>query len=177
MGIIGYLIIAFFMFCIIGAKISEDLERERKKKERREAREEKYRRKQLERQYRYDRWQRLRGEFDELKKTDQFRRWKNEEYICQGKKCAWCKKPIGLHTQYTHVDHIAPLFYGGDNSASNLVLTCSSCNKAKGYKTRGYNDSWEGDKYNRTGHNAKPSWITPNKYDDELDGAQKFVNT
>lgn len=162
-------ILALFMLVGIIVKILDDVERERKKKERREAREERYHKKQLERQRRYDRWHRLRDEFDELKKTDQFRRWKNEEYICQNKKCAWCKNLIGLHTQYTHVDHIVPLFYGGDNSASNLVLTCSSCNKAKGYKTYGYNDSWEGDKNNRTGRNTKPSWITPNKYDDELD--------
>ena len=150
-------------------KIQEDRERERKKKERKEAREERYRRKQLERQLRYDRWQKLRHEFNELKETSQFRRWKSEQYLCQEKKCAWCKKPIGLHTQYTHVDHIVPLFYEGDNSASNLVLTCSGCNKTKCYKTYGYNDSWDGDN-NRTGRNAKPSWITPNKYDEELDG-------
>lgn len=168
MEIIGYLIIAFFMFCGIGSKISEECERARKEKER----EERYRKRQL----RYSRWQRLRHEFDELKKTDQFKRWKNEEYVCQDKKCAWCKNPIGLHTHYTHVDHVVPLFCGGDNSASNLVLTCSSCNKAKGYKTYGYNDSWESDKHNGIGYNAKPSWIAPNKYDDELDKMQGFDN-
>lgn len=171
MEVFLYIILAIFMVGGIVGKIQEDRERERKKKERREAREERYRKKQLEKQLRYDRWQRLRHEFDEAKTTDQFRRWKNEQYLCQDKKCAWCKKPIGLHTQYTHVDHVVPLFYGGDNSASNLVLTCSSCNKAKGYKTYGYNDSWEGDKNNRVGRNAKPSWIKANKYDDELDRA------
>ena len=156
--------------------IGGEIEKEREKERRRKAREEKYRRRQLERQMRYAQWQRLRHEFDELKKTEEFRRWKNEEYLCQDKKCAWCKRPIGLHTQYTHVDHIEPLFYGGDNSASNLVLTCSACNKAKGYKTRGYNDNWDGDKYNRVGRNARPSWIAVNKYDDELDGSGSHLD-
>lgn len=165
-----YVLLAIF-FCVgMIAEFGSRKEKERKRK----AREEKYRIKQLEKEMRYARWQKLRHEFDELKETDQFKRWKNEEYICQDKRCAWCKKPIGLHTQYTCVDHVVPLFYGGDNSASNLVLSCSSCNKAKGYKTYGYNDSWEGDKYSRTGHNTKPSWIKPNKYDDELGRASEL---
>ena len=169
-----YILLAIFLCVGAVAEFGSRREEERKRKERREAREEKYRRRQLEKEVRYARWQKLRHEFDELKETDQFKRWKNEQYLCQDKRCAWCKKPIGLHTQYTHVDHIVPLFYGGDNSASNLVLSCSDCNKAKGYKTYGYNDSWEGDKYNRTGHNTKPSWIKPNKYDDELDRASEL---
>lgn len=32
------------------------------------------------------------------------------------------------------IDHLLPLLKGGDDSIDNLVLSCRSCNRAKGYK-------------------------------------------
>lgn len=111
----------------------------------------------------YERWKALRKEFEELKQTELFKQWKEEQYYhCQNKKCAWCRRYIDIHKPYTHVDHIKPLIADGDNSLSNLVLTCSRCNRTKGTKAKGYNNSM-----NKGYSNSKPYWIKPNKYEDE----------
>ncbi|MBR3138555.1 HNH endonuclease [Candidatus Saccharibacteria bacterium] len=119
----------------------------------------------------FEGWKALRDEFEELKKTDLFRKWKEEEYICQDKKCAWCKRYINIHLPCTHTDHIKPLITNGDNSLSNLVLTCSRCNRIKGTKGRGYNSTM-----NKEYYNAKPSWIKPNKYaEEELSDSYEYL--
>lgn len=46
----------------------------------------------------------------------------------QGGKCSYCRKTL----KKWHVDHIHPLSKGGDNSRSNLQITCQTCNLKKG---------------------------------------------
>ena len=91
--------------------------------------------------------------------------WKKEQYTCQEKKCAWCKKFIKLYDLRTHIDHVKPLIFDGDNSLDNLVITCADCNKNKGTKGKGFNSAMDGGKLN-----AVPWWIKPNKYACEDDG-------
>ena len=43
-------------------------------------------------------------------------------------RCWWCGKPFG---QDYHVDHRIPLSRGGSDDASNLVITCPTCNIEK----------------------------------------------
>lgn len=148
---------AIFMSIIIWADISSSIEKEHKKKERAQLREEKYKKRQVE----IDCWKEKRNSYAELRQTDNFKKWKLEQYSCQNGRCAWCKRPISLHSQYTHVDHINPLYKGGTNNADNLVLACSYCNKRKGDRQYGYNDERNGRAYN-----SKPTWIKPNKYED-----------
>lgn len=41
--------------------------------------------------------------------------------------CAYCG------SGWEHVDHIVPLYLGGDNTMTNLVPACMKCNASKGY--------------------------------------------
>jgi 5-methylcytosine-specific restriction endonuclease McrA len=36
--------------------------------------------------------------------------------------------------RYCHIDHVIPMSRGGSDDLSNLVLSCSTCNEAKGAK-------------------------------------------
>ncbi len=46
----------------------------------------------------------------------------------QNFKCAFCKEPIDGQS---HVDHIIPFTYVGDELEDNLQMLCSHCNQAK----------------------------------------------
>lgn len=52
-------------------------------------------------------------------------------YELQKGKCACCSKPLGGDF---HMDHIVPLFLGGEHSDSNIQLLRSTCNLKKGAK-------------------------------------------
>ena len=55
-----------------------------------------------------------------------------EMYEAQDGLCAWCEMPtFGKY----HVDHFVPIVKGGDNSVSNLCVTCPTCNMRKHAKT------------------------------------------
>jgi len=45
-------------------------------------------------------------------------------------KCAYCDKP--LTTDSATIDHILPKFKGGHNIKSNMLCSCSKCNRSKG---------------------------------------------
>ena len=45
-------------------------------------------------------------------------------------KCAYCNKE--LDTKSATVDHIVPKFKGGHNVKSNMICSCSKCNRSKG---------------------------------------------
>ena len=45
-------------------------------------------------------------------------------------KCAYCNKE--LDTKSATIDHIVPKFKGGHNVKSNMVCSCSKCNRSKG---------------------------------------------
>ena len=45
-------------------------------------------------------------------------------------KCAYCDKE--LDTKSATVDHIVPKFKGGHNVKSNMICSCSKCNRSKG---------------------------------------------
>ena len=107
---------------------------------------------------RIERWKRKRAEFEEQKKSDFFKDWKREQFYCQNKQCAWCRKPIDIHSPDTHVDHIKPLLWWGTNEYSNLLLACKECNEKKADSTVG----WAGGK-GIPGENSKPTWIKPNR--------------
>ncbi len=166
MEVVGCFILVVILFLVaVMSKISFLKWQKRKKEWKRKP----YRDFKAENKARYERWWRLRYEFEELKKSERFKKWKREQWICQKKRCAWCKRLIGLNTPYTHVDHVVPLFYGGTNATNNLVLTCSRCNKTKGFKTRGYNNKENGSGKERKGGNKKPNWIRENRYNKGLD--------
>ena len=45
-------------------------------------------------------------------------------------KCAYCDKELDPKT--ATIDHILPKFKGGHNVKSNMLCSCSSCNRSKG---------------------------------------------
>ncbi len=68
----------------------------------------------------------------EWKKTDSFRRWKRKQFLKQGGLCWYCD--CYLPFTRVNVEHKTAISLGGKNNKNNLVLACSSCNKAKGSK-------------------------------------------
>lgn len=50
------------------------------------------------------------------------------QYIKQGKVCAYCKEQC---QELPDPEHVVPLSRGGDNSMSNIVAACRSCNQDK----------------------------------------------
>jgi 5-methylcytosine-specific restriction endonuclease McrA len=52
-----------------------------------------------------------------------------------GHKCVYCgatKESSGTHL---HLDHLTPKHFGGEDVATNLVLSCRSCNSRRQDKT------------------------------------------
>ena len=45
-------------------------------------------------------------------------------------KCAYCDKDLDEKT--ATIDHIVPKFKGGHNVKSNMICSCSKCNRSKG---------------------------------------------
>ena len=45
-------------------------------------------------------------------------------------KCAYCDKE--LDTKSATIEHIVPKFKGGHNVKSNMICSCSKCNRSKG---------------------------------------------
>jgi len=68
--------------------------------------------------------------YQELRKTDRFKKWWKRQYYCQDGLCYYCK--INLRNVDINVEHITPMSAGGSNKYKNLVLSCSRCNKEKG---------------------------------------------
>ncbi len=61
--------------------------------------------------------------------------------------CYYCPAPVrfywpcrrdGMPGAWVHItgqiDHVVPLFRGGSNDLTNLVIACESCNKSKGWR-------------------------------------------
>lgn len=46
----------------------------------------------------------------------------------QHNQCFYCAAPI---TMADHLDHILPIYYGGQNNKANLVAACRDCNLTK----------------------------------------------
>ena len=45
-------------------------------------------------------------------------------------KCAYCDKDLDVKS--ATIDHIVPKFKGGHNVKSNMICSCSKCNRSKG---------------------------------------------
>lgn len=45
-------------------------------------------------------------------------------------KCAYCNEKLGSYS--ATIDHIIPKFKGGHNVKSNMLCSCSKCNRSKG---------------------------------------------
>lgn len=84
-----------------------------------------------------------RVEFNKLKKTSEFKQWKHKQFHKQFGRCAYCEIRLRKQGVIVHIDHIQPLYFGGDNNYENLVLTCKECNVKK----------WINDRY------VRPAWL------------------
>lgn len=118
----------------------------------------------------HDSWYKKRLTFARLKRTPAFRSWKDEQFKAQYGRCAWCRKPLDLHSEDTHVDHIIPLLWWGNNTFNNLVLSCADCNMEKSARVSGYHGA-----KGALGENQKPTWIRPNRYTNYFDSHLEII--
>ncbi|TAL79461.1 MAG: HNH endonuclease [Bacteroidetes bacterium] len=63
----------------------------------------------------------------EIHISDTIREWEREQQL--PRECVFCRSSTNLTT-----DHLVPQNRGGDDSADNLVMACSSCNSSRGDK-------------------------------------------
>ncbi|MCY7320450.1 MAG: HNH endonuclease [Phormidesmis sp. CAN_BIN36] len=54
-----------------------------------------------------------------------------------GLRCEYCHAPELVFNFPFEVEHIIPIYRGGDSSESNLALACRSCNLRKGTRITG----------------------------------------
>ncbi len=52
-------------------------------------------------------------------------------------RCEYCRAPEIVFNFPFEIEHIVPLYRGGNNEISNLALACRSCNLRKGTNTSG----------------------------------------
>jgi hypothetical protein len=79
----------------------------------------------LQRGFITDRFKKLRD--GDINMSDTIREWEKEKEL--PKECVFCRATDNLTT-----DHLIPKNRGGDDSADNLVLSCTACNSARGDK-------------------------------------------
>jgi 5-methylcytosine-specific restriction endonuclease McrA len=73
----------------------------------------------------------MRVKFERWKATPDCAAWRLEQERIQRGRCAWCKYKLFLPGRKVHIDHVDPLYLGGSNDPSNLVLSCARCNMRK----------------------------------------------
>lgn len=62
------------------------------------------------------------------------RKYRDKLYAEQNGLCFWCAGDMDPPT----VDHVVPICKGGGNSYDNVVLSCHSCNQARGCSADGF---------------------------------------
>ncbi len=77
-------------------------------------------------------WLETTKEFYHWKKTEGFKKWQHKQFLKQGGLCWYCQDYLPMTK--INVEHKLARSLGGKNNTNNLVLACSSCNKAKGSK-------------------------------------------
>lgn len=76
-----------------------------------------------------------RKRFEKQKLDPAFRRWYAARLRKQHGLCFYCFKDISSIER--HIEHMMPLWRGGNNRRINLVISCRECNIAKGIKPIG----------------------------------------
>lgn len=136
----------------------------------------------------------VRSEYEELKKTPEFRKWRAKQYTIQKGHCAYCYRVYP--SSKMQVDHITPICHGGTNDYSNFVLACRYCNEKVKY-TSAFNrvSFFRAKKRIRDNYDLRskgyvpikiywrrPKWIPPNpisddkvEYDDSIPESERNV--
>jgi len=66
----------------------------------------------------------------ELSPRNARRKFRQSIFESWGWKCAYCDKDLDVKS--ATIDHIVPKFKGGHNVKSNMICSCSKCNRSKG---------------------------------------------
>ena len=66
----------------------------------------------------------------ELSPQNARRKFRQSIFESWGWKCAYCEKDLDIDS--ATIDHILPKYKGGHNVKSNMLCSCSSCNRSKG---------------------------------------------
>lgn len=72
------------------------------------------------------------------------RKYRRQLYRKQNGECYWCKKKLPLQTDNNSdkvtVDHLTPLWRGGNNTIDNLVVACLPCNSYRNSQDQATDD-------------------------------------
>ena len=94
----------------------------------------------------------------------------------QKDKCFYCAITIGMDG---HLDHVIPVYYGGDNRDTNLVASCRECNLFKSTQQLDITNPRTIRKYKKmlNKHKALQQKIQEARDNDDRDTYFKLVNT
>jgi len=76
----------------------------------------------------------MRTKYRALRLSPGFKIWEQAQWERQYGRCAYCKerlRPKGSKERIYQVDHIRPIYRGGNNDWDNLCLACQPCNYYK----------------------------------------------
>lgn len=104
-----------------------------------------------------------RREFEKLKQTDEYKKWRKWQIKIQEGKCAYCRIQFNnvqnnKFQPIQHIDHVTPLYHEGKNIFENLVISCRLCNLRKYVSNKYVYPQWIKDndsKMRRTAHLRK----------------------
>ncbi len=111
-------------------------------------------------------WLETTKQFYRWKKTPEFIKWRKKQFLKQGGLCWYCQDYLPMTRQ--NVEHKLARSRGGGNNKNNLVLSCSSCNKAKGSSVLSVKQRT---KLNRQNKNLKGTYLKNKQHFDNLYGS------
>lgn len=83
-----------------------------------------------------------RVKFEKIKRTQTFKQWRSRQLKVQNNSCAYCRVNLDKRGIVTHIDHVTPLYYDGNNEYNNFVLSCRRCNMRKWISNRYVVPQW-----------------------------------
>ncbi len=79
--------------------------------------------------------------------------------------CAYCGRPLSIHSPKTHLDHVLARACGGSDELKNLVVACERCNTTKAhYSLQRWANKLSERRKNGRGWKHWPKWTDTTRY-------------